>query len=401
MTTNALSLQFHQKEQFDSTVSRAALGGATLACLAGIVTGWPAFSQGLVALSIAGAALGASTASRIRPKSRGALALALPLLPLFSGASTPWMWALMGTAAGLSACTASWLSDPQSSLGSLRPSKLHYGATALTSGAFAFFGSATAASLYAWLVASGAPPLIALALCGATVGLFVGLGSLALHVQLDRDPSEAHLERLVEALPGDFRAPVRKALASYRGIGTTLSTLPRDAAREQLAKTVARQLVEMEALASDWTGDGDRLEEATGASLRHDIAELTSKAHGSRDSVVRAQLLAAAESLEEELLRLDEVKARRERILAKLTVQSTLLERTRVSLMGLRSGHAQVKAAGLFALNRRLEAMVDSQASDADTAAAVALEADLEAIDDRAAGRESLSPALRVVGVRP
>src|SRR5262249_622735 len=63
--------------------------------------------------------------------------------------------------------------------------------------------------------------------------------------------------------------------------------------------------------------------------------------------------------------RLDEVSQKRERILAKLKSQVALLERARVALIGMRSGHTQIRAAEMSALSRKFNALASAQGDEA------------------------------------
>jgi hypothetical protein len=89
------------------------------------------------------------------------------------------------------------------------------------------------------------------------------------------------------------------------------------------------------------------------------------------------QLESAAASLGEEIERLGELKQRRERILARLRAQVAQLDRARVALLSLRSGHAQMKAAELTALTRRFRALSSSQLEEGQAMDAVAAQATL------------------------
>jgi hypothetical protein len=98
-------------------------------------------------------------------------------------------------------------------------------------------------------------------------------------------------------------------------------------------------------------------------------------ARASTDAVARRQLEFAATSLTEELERLGELKVRRERILARLRAEVAQLDRARVALLSMRSGHAQLKAAELSALARRFRALSTSQLEEGQVMDAVASQA--------------------------
>jgi hypothetical protein len=114
------------------------------------------------------------------------------------------------------------------------------------------------------------------------------------------------------------------------------------------------------------------LEERTHAQLGREIEDLEKSARESSDELARRQLLSAAESLREERAQVDELRLRRERILARLKVEVALLERARVALIGLRSGQAQVRAAELAAIARRFASLSRVQSDEARIADEVA-----------------------------
>jgi hypothetical protein len=115
------------------------------------------------------------------------------------------------------------------------------------------------------------------------------------------------------------------------------------------------------------------------AALQKEIDELVRSAAAARDLVARQQLEMAATSLKEELTRLGEMRLKRERVLAKLKAQVALLERARVSLIGMRSSHATVRAAEMSAVTRKLSSLALGQADEARLAHEVATTAELNA----------------------
>src|SRR5919198_3509030 len=168
----------------------------------------------------------------------------------------------------------------------------------------------------------------------------------------------------------------------YRQCGSALARLPRDPAREELARTLADMTRAAVELASEWAGVEHELEERAHKELSVEIADLEKSARGCADALARQQLLSAAESLREELVRVEELRLRRERILARLKAEVALLERARVALIGLRSGQAQVRAAELAAVARRFASLSRLQTEEArltDAVATGAVIADYEA----------------------
>ncbi len=231
-----------------------------------------------------------------------------------------------------------------------------------------------------WRILS-TPVLLAAGATGAVVGLFVGLSSVAAHLALASDPVEARCEELLPQLSGDFHTLAQRALTTYRQCGQSLAQLPREPAREELARTLSRMTQEAVELASEWAGVEAQLEERAQTELRAERDELLKAAQASTDAVARRQLEFAAASLGEEVERLGELKQRRERILARLRAQVAQLDRARVALLSLRSGHAQLKAAELSALARRFRTLSTSQLEEGQVMDAVAAQATLSQLE--------------------
>jgi hypothetical protein len=131
-------------------------------------------------------------------------------------------------------------------------------------------------------------------------------------------------------------------------------------------------------LASEWAGVEAQLEERAQTELQTEREELLRAAKASTDAVARRQLESASASLGEEIERLGELKQRRERILARLRAQVAQLDRARVALLSLRSGHAQMKSAELSAMTRRFRALSSAQLEEGQAMDAVAAQATLE-----------------------
>ncbi|NRD68848.1 hypothetical protein HRD49_44755, partial [Corallococcus exiguus] len=212
---------------------------------------------------------------------------------------------------------------------------------------------------------------------GGIVGLFVGLGAIAAHLGLTADPVEARAEELLPQLSGDFHTLSERALSLYRQCGQSLAKLPREPAREELARTLARITKGAVELASEWAGVEAQLEERAAAELQAERESLERSARASTDVVARRQLEAAAASLAEEVERLGDMRQRRERILARLRAEVALLERARVALLSLRSGQAQLKAAELASLARRFRALSTAQGEEGQAMDAVAAQVTL------------------------
>ncbi len=376
MTATAV-LQLHHREMFERNVTRALFFGATAGAINLALTALRVPSP-FYYLCIAAAALASVRGDKMDRMLLSGLSVGLTALPWALGVSPLWTLALSGAAAG-AVMVRSRLSagGEEGSLGENRPGPLHYAACALLAGALACGGSAVVQVLLARMVEAQTPALITLGVSGAAMSLFVALGSLAAHLALRPDPVEARCEELIPQLDGELQTLATRMLTLYRQCGQSLAQLPRQPAREELARTLSRMTREAVELASEWTGVEAQLERDAHEQLTAQIADLESSAARAQDVVARRQLTLAAASLKEELVRLGELALRRERIVAKLKSEVALLDRARVGLLGMRSGHAQLKAAELSALARRLGALASAQSAEARVADAVATSAEL------------------------
>jgi hypothetical protein len=330
------------------------------------------------------------------------LAVGLPALPWVFGLSAAWSVALAGAAAG-ALMVKSRLTEKgeEGSVASHRPGPLHYLATALATGGLAVVGTMVAEILSARMQDVATPSVLNFAVSGVVVALFAGIGSIASHLALASDPVEARCEALLPQLSGEFEEQIARALSLYRQCGTQLAALPREAAREELARTLSKLTKDAADLASEWAGVEAQLHENAHGELEKEIAELKTSAAAARDAVARQQLESAAASLEEELVRLGELKLRRERVLAKLKSQVALLERARVALIAMRSSHATVRAAEMSAVSRKLSALARAQVSEAKLAHEVATEAEIEAAEVAKADAEAQAVLESIVPVAP
>lgn len=377
--SNTAVIQLHQREEFERNVTRALIAGAGAGLLAFLT------SSLLVPVPLSFLAIAATSLSCVRglPKEKfmlAALSICLPALPWLFGMSPGWTVAMAGAAAG-AVIVKSRLTErgEEGRVGVERPALFHYVATALTTGGLAVAGTEIAKILASRLQDVSTPLPVSYAAAGTVISLFAGLGSLASHLALKSDPVEARFEEVIVLLSGEFQTQTTKALALYRNCGQSLGALPREPAREELARTVQKLTKDALELAAEWSGVEAQLHEDAHTELENEVKELNTSALAARDPVARRQLEMAAESLQEEVARLDEMKLKRERIVAKLKSQVALLERARVALIGMRSSHASVRAAEMSAVARKLNALALSQADEAKLAHAVATSAELSA----------------------
>jgi hypothetical protein len=383
--SNTAVIQLQQRDSFERNVTRALAAGAGAGVLAFVMkkvnVEVPLSFIALVATSLA-----CVRGDRFDRMLLTGLSVLLPAVPWLFGFSAAWTVALAGAAAGVLMVKARLAErGEEGSVASDRPGPLHYAGTALATAGLAVAGTEVAKILSGRLQDVSTPALINFALSGVVISLFAGIGSLASHVALKSDPVEARCEELLPTLSGEFEKQVSRALSLYRQAGTQLAALPRDAAREELARTLQKLVKDAAELAAEWAGVEAQVAENAHAELKKEIEELQASAKAARDAVARQQLEGAAASLQEELGRLGEMRLKRERVLARLKSQVALLERARVALIGMRSTHATVRAAEMAAVSRKLNALALSQGDEAKLAHEVATTAELGSLEAQAA----------------
>jgi hypothetical protein len=378
-TTNAAVLQMHQREIFESNVMRSLAAGAGAGVLA-LMTSRIGLPVPLAFLAIAGTSLAAVRGDRFDKLLLAGLSVVLCAAPWLFGLSMAWTVALSGSAAG-ALMVKSRLCErgEEGNVGASRPGMMHYAAGAAGTAALSVGGLEVARVLAARMADFQTPHLVAVVVSGLVIALFTAIGGIAAHLALKSDPVEARCEELIPTLTGEFQTQAQRALTLYRACGQSLQALPREAAREELARTLQRLTREAVELAAEWAGVEVQLQDDTQKDLAREVADLHKSAAEARDPIARRQLEMAASSLREEIDRLGELKLKRERILAKLKSQVALLERARVALIGMRSGHAQIKAAEMSALARKFNALAGAQADEAKLAHEVATGSELAA----------------------
>ncbi|RKG72043.1 hypothetical protein D7V88_38790 [Corallococcus terminator] len=374
---NAAVLQFHHREAFEHTVTRALAAGAG----AGVVQ-WLTLRMGMPMpftwLVPAAVVLACARGDRWDRGLLSGLGLLLVGLPYGLGLSPGWTVAMSGAAAGalLVRARLNELGE-EGQVAEARPTLVHYGLGSVLGAGLTLAGGVVAKILAVHLASVATPTLLSAVLVGGIVGLFVGLGAIAAHLGLTADPVEARAEELLPQLSGDFHTLSERALSLYRQCGQSLAKLPREPAREELARTLARITRGAVELASEWAGVEAQLEERATAELQAERDSLEKSARASTDAVARRQLEVAAASLAEEVERLGDMRQRRERIIARLRAEVALLERARVALLSLRSGQAQLKAAELASLARRFRALSTAQGEEGQAMDAVAAQVTL------------------------
>lgn len=397
--SNAAVIQLQHREAFERNVTRALAAGAG-AGVVGFLAQKLQVQVSLSFLALVATSLACVRGDKMDRALLTGLSVVMPALPWLFGFSSAWTVALAGAAAGV-LMVKSRLAErgEEGSVGADRPGALHYVGTALATGGLAVAGTEVAKILSSRLTDLSTPALINFAVSGVIVALFAGIGSIGSHIALKSDPVEAAVEELLPSLTGEFETQINKALSLYRQAGTQLAALPRDSAREELARTLQKLTKDAAELAGEWAGVEAQVQENAHADLQKEIDELTASAKAARDAVARQQLEGAARSLREELGRLGEMRLKRERVLARLKSQVALLERARVALIGMRSTHATVRAAEMAAVSRKLNALALAQGDEAKLGHEVATAAELNTLETQKAeeaGKAKLEPIVEV-----
>lgn len=369
------SIQLQHRTQFERNVSWAIGGGA----LAGFLTA--AFSgsrlDGFLAWSVAAATTyffaGGDKTDRWLTRLMGAFfPAACLLLPGKMGI------AACGAAAGIVLVAASVASrGREGQVAQFRPGGPAYVIAAVTGGALLLVGMGAGDILSHAFRGAGLHWFPATMAAGAVTALFLSFAALPAHVMMEADPVEAKAMGLELSLEGDLAELCSRMLAGYRRCGELLAQLPRDAARSELASVACRSVNDALELANDWQQVESQLEEASPAELDNQVQSLKKDALAAKDEVAKRQLLLAAESLSEEVQRLESLSCRRERVMARLKATCAELDRTRLSLLSLRSARTHMKATELLALSRKLKSLAALESTRGELESAVATGAEL------------------------
>ena len=283
--SNAAVIQLQHREAFERNVTRALAAGAG-AGVVGFLAQKLQVQVSMSFLALVATSLACVRGDKMDRMLLTGLSVVLPALPWLFGFSAGWTVALAGAAAGL-LMVKSRLAErgEEGSVGVDRPGALHYVGTALATGGLAVAGTEVAKILSSRLTDLSTPTVINAAVSGLIIALFAGIGSLGSHIALKSDPVEAAVEEMLPSLTGEFETQINKALNLYRQAGTQLAALPRDSAREELARTLQKLTKDAAELAGEWAGVEAQVQENAHADLQKEIDELTASAKAARDSV--------------------------------------------------------------------------------------------------------------------
>jgi hypothetical protein len=344
----SLSLQLLNREDFETRTLRALLGGAAAGVLAAVahtlrIPVEPAYL----------AVLGASMAAVKPPPGFWGMALRLGLvvLPVF-----PFIYApaplSQGLAAALAAGLVTWAGQ-----GEEQPAPLPgVAASAGAAGVLVPVGVYVATVLEARLF-GGVANLLSALLGLTTVALFWGIGTLPAHVRVHTDVLEARGGALEATLQGEAGTLVGRALELYRQCKALAGRLAPSAGRTELTGALEKMAGEVFSLAEAHAGLEAQLQSVVQGDVDQQVKDLKARAAATQDAVARRQLELAASSLGEELNHLDALGRRKERLLAQLHAQVALLERARVSLVGVQGREVGDKGAQAAQLARKLAAL--------------------------------------------
>lgn len=202
----------------------------------------------------------------------------------------------------------------------------------------------------------------------AAVALFWSVGTLAAHVRVHGDAMEARGAVLETQLSGEAQGLVSRAVTLYRQCQKVVGRLGAGPERTELLGVLEKMTREVFTLAEAHAGLEAQLAAVEQGGVDAQVKELRAKAAAATDSVARRQLELAASSLGEELNHLDVLGRKRERLLAQLHAQVALLERARVSLVGVQGGDVASKGAQAAQLARKLAALGQEDSGSGESA---------------------------------
>ncbi len=242
-------------------------------------------------------------------------------------------------------------------------------------GASTLTGVATieAIASHGWLEAVFPAPLPIMIL-GAALGGFMVLGTAIAHVSTPADPVRAHYRERSKELRGELFDIARRAHETYRASASILDSRAGDRAealrlREKLA-SVTRRVLD---LALQCQSVAVAVGEATELKLAREIAELDRKVASSTDDVTRRQYERARATLTAQQSQLDRIRVGRDRAVATMHEKLALLERARLSLIGVASADHGRLMAELTVVSAALDE--SSTAMDAETEAMLSVSA--------------------------
>ena len=351
----ALTAQFLHREEFESRTLRA-LGGAAFVGVRGAVAQRLHFPLEPGYFAVVAAALAAAKP----PLKYGILlrtALVLgPTLPFFFSTEEPLPQSLAGA---IAAALVAWLGNGREEPG--RP--LSVAASAAAAGVLVPVGLYTQHVLQARFF--GDEGLLPMLVTFLTLALFWSIGTLPANVVVESDVVEARGRLLEDTLQGEARLLALRALTLYRQCKDVVLRMPSSAGRKELLGVLEKMTLESFSLAEAHAGLEAQLGSVVANDVDAQVRELRQRAASTQDAVARRQLELAASSLGEELNHLDALSRRRERLMAQLHAQVALLERARVSFVGVQGSDMGAKGAQAAQLARKLKSLGEDPSAPA------------------------------------
>ncbi len=353
------SLTFADHDGFQRAVVRAAAGAGLAGFAASLAL---PHSVAILALPliVGAAAAGAGCGTRLRAKlayaALGGLAGAFAFLfPLHDWLGLAGAGAALG---GLFAHSREKEARRSPGLGKRTLGKAAYLASAaLTAAAFVGGAAVVQAFQSARVLSPLLPEPLADGALSAALGLFIGLGSAGAHLVRDPDPVEKLYDLLLPELTGDLKVLGARAMTNYRRCAEILATGEPGFARAQLAQSLSDVTLRILELSRRWQAIDRELGDRAEGEIAGRIAELCALRETTRDDIARKQLGVAEASLRAELEQIDRIRRGRERVVARLHGEMALLERSRVTLLGLKTSDAHLRAAELSALSETLSSV--------------------------------------------
>lgn len=350
----ALSVQFLHREEFESRTLRA-LGGAACVGILAAVAQRLHFPLEAGYFAVVAAALAGTQVARRHAMGLRLALVALPAVPFFFDTPEPIPQSLAGA---IAAALVAWLG----SSGRDEPGRpFPVAASAAAAGVLVPLSLHVQQVLEARLLGTrGLLPVLAGFL---VVALFWAIGTLPANMVVELDAVEARGRLLADSLKGEARDLAARALGLYRQCKASVLGMPASPGRLELQGVVEKMAADSFSLAEAHAGLEAQLGSVVANDVDAQVRELRSRAAATQDSVARRQLELAASSLGEELNHLDALARRRERLLAQLHAQVALLERARVSFIGVQGSELGAKGAQAAQLARRLKSLGEDSAA--------------------------------------
>lgn len=347
----ALSVQYFHREEFESRTLRALGGAACMGLVAGAI---PDLHLTPEYLAVVAAAQACVKPTGVHPLALRMALVVLPALPYFFRAPDPLPLSLAGA---LAAALVAWLGHGREQPG--QPSAVATSAAA--AGVFVPLGLYVQQVLEArFLEGTG---LLSALVGFLVVGLFWSIGTLPANLRVELDAVEARGRQLEDTFKGESQTLAARALALYRQCKAVVTKMQPSTGRTELLGVLEKMTTDSFSLAEAHFGLEAQLGSVVANDVDAQVRELRERAAATQDAVARRQLELAASSLGEELNHLDVLSRRKERLLAQLHAQVALLERARVSFIGVQGSELGAKGAQAADLARKLKQLGEPSSS--------------------------------------